>query len=96
MELDAFLKYIGLPSINAARRDGWIHFHHLYTQVVEHRALIISNKNPTSSIESVTVHFEIAKEAVGDEMPFKVTWTILDKNGKSGEIFVLNSYSLKP
>jgi hypothetical protein len=29
-------------------------------------------------------------------MPFKVTWTIEDRNGLSGSIFVINSFSLNP
>jgi hypothetical protein len=70
---------------------------HLYAKVVEDCPLVISAKNAsTSGIESVTVSFELAKQSVGDNMPFKVTWTVLDKNGKSGDIFVINSFSLTP
>jgi hypothetical protein len=29
-------------------------------------------------------------------MPFKVTWTIVDKNGKSGDLFIIYSFFLKP
>lgn len=96
-ELTAFLQANGLPSINAVRADGWIHFVHLYAKVVEDCPLVISAKNVnTADIESVTVSFELANQTVGDNMPFKVTWTILDKNGKSGDIFIINSFSLKP
>lgn len=94
-ELDAFLQAHGLPGINATRTDGWIHFLHLYAQVVEDCPLVIAGKNHSASgIESVTVHLELAHQSVGDEMPFKVTWTILDKNGLSGDIFIINSFSL--
>lgn len=96
-ELDAFLKANGLPDINATRSDGWIHFLHLYAKVVEDCPLVISGKNNSGSgIDSVTVHLELANQSVGDEMPFKVTWTILDKNGLSGDIFIINSFSLNP
>jgi len=46
----------------------------------------------------VTPHIDMAKVSPqdGGDMWFKVRWTILDKNGKSGEIFVLNSFSLPP
>lgn len=50
-------------------------------------------------ISHVVVHFEPARETVQrggeEEMFFKVTWTIHDKNGQSGDIFVLNSFSLQ-
>jgi hypothetical protein len=96
-ELNAFLKTNGLPDINAARPDGWIHFVHLYAQVVEDCPLVISGRNNSASgIDSVTVHFQLANQSVGNEMPFKVTWRILDKNGLHGDIFSLNSFSLSP
>jgi hypothetical protein len=96
-ELAAFLNANMLPSIDAARHDGWIHFLHLYAKVVEDCPLVISGKNSVNSdIESVTVHLELAKEAVGDHMLFEVTWTVEDKNGLSGSIFVINSFSLNP
>jgi hypothetical protein len=49
-------------------------------------------------ISHVVVHFDEAREmiehsAVGKEVLFKVTWTIHDKNGQAGDIFVLNSFS---
>lgn len=96
-ELTAFLRANGLPRINAVRSDGWIHFVHIYAKVVEDCPLVISAKNAnTADIESVTVSLELANQTVGNNMPFKVTWTILDKNGKSGDIFIINSFSLKP
>jgi hypothetical protein len=47
----------------------------------------------------VTVHFDRAREAIEEnpgerEMLFKVTWTIYDKNGQSGDIFVINSFEV--
>jgi hypothetical protein len=95
--LQAFLQANGLPSISAVRADGWIHFVHLYAKVVEDSPLVISAKHASAlGIESVTVSFELANQTVGDNMSFKVTWTILDKNGQSGDIYIINSFSLKP
>jgi hypothetical protein len=96
-ELYAFLKANSLPDLSATRSDGWIHFLHLYGKVVEDCPLVISGKNNSASaIDSVTVHVEVANQPVGDEMPFNITWTILDKNGLSGDIVILNSFSLNP
>jgi len=44
----------------------------------------------------VTVHFELAKKPIKNEMFFKVTWTVLDKNGLSGDLSVFNSFSINP
>ena len=90
-ELEAFLLANGLPTIEKARRDGWIHFLHLYAKVVQDCPLVISGESLTvSSIESVTVQLEIANQPQGENMPFRVTWTILDKNGLTGAFFVIN------
>lgn len=94
-ELGEFLRDNRLPGMKAARADGWIHFMHLYASVVADCPLVISEKNAAAGIESVTVSFELAKQSTGNEMPFKVGWKVLDKNGKTGEIFVINSFSLQ-
>lgn len=92
-ELTAFLKVNGLPGIEAVRPDGWIHFEHLYVKVVENCPLVISSeKATTAGIEKVTVSCKLANQAIGDEMLFKVTWTIFDKNGESGDLFIINSF----
>jgi hypothetical protein len=97
-ELDAFLTSNGLPPLDTARSDGWIHFAHLYGKIVEDCPLVMTARNATASVESVTLNIDMAKasERDGGDMWFKVRWTILDKNGQSGEIFVLNSFRLKP
>jgi len=46
-----------------------------------------------ASIEKVTVHFEPAKQQVEDEMLYKMTWTVTDKNGLTGDIFIINGFS---
>jgi len=96
-ELDQFLQANGLPNLDANRTDGdgWVHFLHLYAQVVQDCPLVMTGKNQSSSIASVTLHVELARRPVEGDVFFKVTWTILDKNGLSGDIFVINSFCLK-
>jgi hypothetical protein len=91
-EMEECLRSNGLPAIDFARPDGWIHFHHLCVKAVENCPLEILSGDQVSTIKRVTVHFEFAKHPIEDEMPFKVTWTITDKDGKTGEIFVINSF----
>ncbi len=95
-QLEDFLKANGLPSINATRPDGWSHFLHFYSQVVEESPL--ESKDAYATVATVTLNVELADEEklVGDDMWYKVTWRILDKNGLSGDIFVLNTFSLNP
>ncbi len=97
-QLEAFLTSNGLPTLETARSDGWIHFAHLYAKIVEDCPLVMTAKNTTASVVSVTLNIDMAKapERDGGDMWFKVRWTILDKNGQSGEIFVLNSFVLNP
>ena len=52
--------------------------------------------NAPKHISHVEVHFDevpIDWDAGKTEILFRVTWTIHDKNGKSGDIFVLNSFA---
>ena len=95
-ELLAFLSVNGLPGVDKVRRDGWTHFLHLYGKVVEDCPLVMTTNDPAATIEKVTVHLELANQAVETEMFYKITWTITDKNGLSGDIFVINSFSLTP
>jgi hypothetical protein len=94
-ELAAFLQDNELPSISAARADGWIYFVHLYAKVVEDCPLVISGKHAEGmEIESVTVKFELGNKPMGNHMPFQVTWTVLDKNGLSGDLSIFSTYLL--
>jgi hypothetical protein len=97
-ELTQFLQTNGLPSLETHRSDGWVHFLHLYAKVVEDCPLEMTEKNKSATIASVTLHVDLAKASQhdGGDMWFKVNWTVLDKNGLSGNIFVLNSFSLNP
>jgi len=95
-ELYRFLQANGLPSLDENRSDGWVHFLHLYARVVEDCPLVMRRSNKSASIAKVTLHLvEVPNRSVENEVLFKVTWTILDKNGLSGDIFVINSFSLK-
>src|ERR1700676_2242347 len=92
-ELSQLLKDKGLPDLSASRPDAWSHFFHLYAKIIEDCPLVVTAKNAGATIEMVTVHFELAKEQIEGEMLYKITWTVSDKNGQSGDIFVINSFS---
>lgn len=94
-ELGAFLQAKGLPPINATRSDGWTYFLHFYVRVISDCPLVISSSNTESRIKSVTVNVELANQSVSNEMVFRVTWKILDKNGLSGFLDIYNSFSLQ-
>ncbi len=49
--------------------------------------------NQSTSIASVTVKMDLANAPQHGDVWFRVRWIIKDNNGKSGEIFVLNSFS---
>jgi hypothetical protein len=57
---------------------------------------VTTEENKSAGIESVNLHVELDKQPVEGDLRFKVTWTVLDKNGPSSDIFVINSFSLKP
>lgn len=110
--LETFLDEYGLPPLTQHRDDGWVHFLHLYTKVIEDIPLVVAlpaaKKNAKRTapvgvpkyISHVTVNFEQARETMkheyGEDLLFKVTWTIHDKSGQSGSIFIINSFSLQP
>lgn len=108
-ELSKFLAAYGLPPVTPHRSDGWTHFLHLYGKVIEDIPLLVSvpaakhksKQAPPDSgpkyISHVIVHCESAQQTIkhanGEEVLFKMTWTIHDNNGQSGEIFTINSFS---
>jgi hypothetical protein len=100
VELSQFLAAYCLPALTKARPDGWAHFLHLYARVVEDIPLVVSSLAVAQHITHVTVHFNQARETIKhdngeEEVLFTVTWTTHDKNGQSGDIFVINSFSLE-
>ena len=94
-ELSRFLETYGLPPLEKHRPDWWAHFLHLYARVIEDIPLVVrgANAHEIQNISEVVIHFEEAREDFGGEALFKVTWTIHDNNGQSGEIFVINSFT---
>ena len=112
-ELTNFLNKYALPPLTHNRDDGWTHFLHLYSEVIEDIPLVVAvptaaRKGPKQTarvsgakyISRVTVNLKEARETIkhqrGEELLFKVTWTIHHKNGTSGSIWILNSFSLHP
>jgi len=82
--------------MTAKRHDGWAHFFHLYTKIIEDCPLVMSEKNTTATIDNVTVKFEFAKELLHGEMLHKIRWVVQDKNGLTGEIYIINSFTVDP
>lgn len=95
-EFEAFLATNGIPTLGSTRSDGWTHFLHFYTQIVEDCPLLMRSRNASATIASVILQFESAKRVTHGDVFFKVRWIIQDKGGKSGEVFVINSFSLSP
>lgn len=92
-ELSKFLADNKLPAITEKRHDGWAHFFHLYTKVIEDCPLVMSGRGATATIESVTVKFEFAKKPLFGEMLYKIRWIVQDKNGLTGEVYTINGFS---
>jgi hypothetical protein len=95
-ELESFLKTNGLPTLESTRSDGFVHFLHLYTKIVEDSPLVMAAENSSATVASVTLRVDLAKRAKYGELWFQVRWIIQDKNGRSGQIAVINSFSLNP
>ena len=95
-QTDDFLKTNGLRTLDETRADGWIHFLHLYGRIVEDCPLVIRATNASATLASVTLKLELAKKKDEFDTWFMVRWIIEDKNGKKGEIFVINSFSTDP
>jgi hypothetical protein len=94
-ELYRFLEANGLPNLDTDHPDGWAYFLRLYGKVVEDCPLVMAEA-ATSSIVSVTVSVEEIPEPVENQRLFGVKWTVLDKNGHFGDIFIINGYEQKP
>jgi hypothetical protein len=95
-QLNKFLKVNGIPTLHATRVDGWGHFIHLYAKIVEDCPLVMTAKNSSATIASVTLKLELGKTPKHGEMWFGVRWIIESKNGQTGEIYVVNSFSVNP
>jgi len=95
-ELSKFLTDNKLPAMTAKRYDGWSHFFHLCTRIIEDYPLVISGKNTTATIDNLTVRFEFAKEPWHGELLYKIRWIVQDKNGRTGEFYNINSFTEDP
>lgn len=93
-ELNQFLQANQLPSLDSKHADDWVRFLHLYARVVSDCPLVMTAKNQSATITHVTLSVEVANQIFENEVWFKVTWKISDKNGRSGSLFVINSMSL--
>ena len=93
-ELCRFLETYRLPTLTKNRSDGWAYFLNLYARVIEDIPLVVQDSaaNPVQNIDQVVVH--VREAGLKTDMLFKVTWTIHDKNGQSGEVFIINSFKL--
>lgn len=93
-ELSKFLADNKLPAMTAERHDGWAHFFHLYTKIIEDCPLVMSGKSTTATVDAVTVKFQFAKEPLHGEMLYKIRWIVQDKSGLTGEIYIINSFTV--
>jgi hypothetical protein len=103
-EMYQFLAAYDLPQVTKNDPGAWPRFLHLYTQVIEDIPLTVSSgkrrepKNVSSSenISHVTVSCDLEPKTIKhgrrEEVLFRIIWTIYDKNGNSGTIFVFNSF----
>jgi hypothetical protein len=95
-ELSECLEAYGLPSL--AQPYGWAYFLYLYTRVIEDIALVVTDPARTSNVSKVVVTCELARETMKrqdhEHQLFKVSWNIYDKDGNSGEFYVLNGFDV--
>lgn len=72
---------------------SWLNFILEYCKVVSDCPLEINpHISPSSNIKSVIVKVEVSKKKVANQLYFKVSWLITDKDKKHGEIFVINAF----
>jgi len=88
-ELNDFLSSNGMPAVG-----DWGRFIHLYAKVVEDCPLVMTAKNLTANIDSVTLTVEDAKTQPSEEgVVFRTVWSVMDKTGKPGKIWVAYTFS---
>jgi hypothetical protein len=109
-ELEKFLNTYGLPSISYQRIDGWTFFLHLYSLVIQDIPLqvgVVKKKlkdpplkppPPIIHLSHVTVRCELARETIkhenGEEMLFRIWWTLFPKAGEPKAFWIENSFSI--
>jgi hypothetical protein len=98
-DVTRFLEEYGLPPV-AYDVDGWSHFLHLYTQVIQDIPLVVkaSSPNAAQNLSKVVVHFEAASETQKfedrEDFLYRIVWEIFDKSGESGTISIYNSFDI--
>jgi hypothetical protein len=73
-ELARILKTYGLPSLTQQRSNGWTHFLHLYTKVIEDIPLVLKGSG-APHISQVTVGCELARETRHDPYGIRMSVT---------------------
>jgi hypothetical protein len=71
--------------------DEWPRFLYLYARVIEDTPLLIRADN-SAPVREVAVSVEMAKELTLGQHVFKVMWRVTDRDGRSGTIFVNNTF----
>lgn len=95
-ELLAVLQHYGLPYVNRKKySEGWAHFIYLYSRVIEDISLEVNDNiaNHAEHISQVVVHVDTAPIKNGPHLLFRVRWRLHDRDGRTGSIFVLNSFA---
>lgn len=92
-ELSTFLQEHELPNFIADGPDSWTRFVHLYAHVIKDCPLIIRGDNIHLDIAKITIDLEMANKIVHGQVFYRVIWKIEDKDGKSGDFFVINSFT---
>ena len=54
---------------------------------------MMTARNQSATIASVTLNMELARDSQDADTWFKVGWIVKDKNGLTGEIYILNSFT---
>jgi hypothetical protein len=109
-ELARFLAVYGLPALTKNHQDGWPHFLHLYTKVIEDIPLTVSlpaaarkkakqglPDNAPKHISHVTVHFRQAQDALKHPQGEDVLFTVTWRiHDKNGESGDITIYNTFP
>jgi hypothetical protein len=73
--------------------DYWSKFIFLYTSIIEDCPLQFNNNFPLKSkINKVTTKVELSNKPNNEQKFYKVSWLIEDLDGKTCELFVINSF----
>ena len=85
-EFSQFLKNYGLSPLKK-----WTRFLQIYARVIEDIPLVVTDPS-SKHVSQVTVQVLLANELKGGHRFFQVNWKIHGNDGRTGSIFVINSY----